>query len=618
MKKKIIAIFSLTLSLFAFQIAAASSLPSGHSISGYIGAGASYSHTFSGTAGQAVMMSMNESVSSYGRLDIYTPNGSYWTYGYNELHLTLQQTGVYTVVVSFSSPTQGGNYTLHYVNGDGNAEFGVLSSGDTVSSTLGAYDIDSYSFGGMAGEAITLILDESASSYGRIYVYKPDGSYWTYGNNLVHLTLPDSGSYTVVIRFSSLAQQGPYSLHYVIGADAVEKTELLSSETQTATLAPYDMDSYAFSGESGKAVTLILEESVTSYGRIYVYKPDGSYWTYGNNLLHLTLPDSGSYTVVVRYSSLTHQGEYHLRYILGASDVENGELISGTSQSAQLGVYDMDSYYFTGESGEAISLILDESVSSYGRIYIYKPDGSYWTYGNNLSHLTLPDTGRYTVVIRFSSLLQQGPYSIHYLRGGSAVENGTLISGASHTATLNSYDMNSYSFEGLAGEAVTLVLNESVSSYGRIYLYKPDGSYWTYGNNLTHLTLPQSGHYTVVIRYSSLEQNGAYTLHYVRANSNVENGSMSSTQLYYGNLDSYDMDSYTFSGLAGTNVQFNLIENVTSYGRIYFYKPDGSYWTYANNSTNLTLPDTGTYTVVVRYSSAEQQGPYSLGYNTAP
>lgn len=176
--------------------------------------------------------------------------------------------------------------------------------------------MDSYNFSGNAGEAITLIMDEDQSSYGQLYFYKPDGSYWTYANNLAHVTLPQSGEYTVVVRYSNITHSGDYALHFVRGGDNVENGNLSSGSTQSSNLTNYDMDSYTFSALAQQEIVISMSESVSSYGQIFVYKPDGSYWTYGNNYLNVTLPTSGTYTVIVRYSTITHSGPYSLSYAI--------------------------------------------------------------------------------------------------------------------------------------------------------------------------------------------------------------------------------------------------------------------------------------------------------------
>lgn len=614
MKKMMIALLFWATGFLTFT-AYAYTLPSGGSVSGVLSAGDTDSFTFTANAGESVMLTLSEMVSSYGQIWIYKPDSSYFTYGNNYLHLTLPVSGTYTAVVKFSNSSQSGTYTLRYVHGGDTVELSAPASGGSFSSHLSAYDLDSFNFYGESGEAVTLLLDEAASSYGQIYLYRPDGSYWTYANNLAHVTLPVTGSYTVILRLSNLTQSQDYTLHYQRGGDTVESGSLYSGQTTVDALSSYDMDSYTFSGMAGEAVTLIMDEPQSSYGQMYFYRPDGSYWTYANNLAHLTLPESGTYTLVVRYSNITQAGSYKLHYVLGGDQVENGLIESGNTYPGTLDVYDMDSYQFEGEAGDAITLIMDESASSYGQLYLYRPDGSYWTYGNNLLHVTLPETGTYTLIARFSTITQTGDYDIHYVRGGEQVEQGSLTSGQTTAATLSEYDMNSYHFTASAGQAITLALDESVASYGQLYFYKPDGSYWTYANNLAHLTLPETGEYTVVIRFSNLTDDGAYMLSYLCAGQAVENGGIVSGASMGGTLGSYDFDSYSFVGSAGFVANLEMTESESSYGQIFLYRPGGNYWTYGNNTVAVTLPETGTYTVVVRYSNIAQSGPYGLSYS---
>ena len=71
-----------------------------------------------------------------------------------------------------------------------------------------------------------------------------------------------------------------------------------------------------------------------------------------------------------------------------AATTQADSLPSGGSVSGHLAAGDRDPYTFTGNAGEAVTIVMEEHTTSYGQIYIYKPDGSYWTYANNLAHLT--------------------------------------------------------------------------------------------------------------------------------------------------------------------------------------------------------------------------------------
>ncbi len=180
---------------------------------------------------------------------------------------------------------------------------------------------------------------------------------------------------------------------------------------------------------------------------------------------------------------------------------------------------------------------------------------------------------------------------------------------------MGAHDFDSFTFDGNAGEGVRFRIDESVSSIGQIILYKPDGSYFTYGNNAKTATLPDTGTYTAVVEFTNATQTGDYTVHYVRASDSVENGSLSLGSTYYGYLGTHDFDSFTYTGLAGAVVNFTVSESVSSIGQVILYKPDGSYFTYGNNAKTVTLPDTGTYTVIVEFTNATQSGDYAISVN---
>jgi len=609
-----VALLFVFLSTFALNTFAQTLLVSGSSYSGTLAAGATKKYRFNGVAGASVYFRMAETVSGSGQVLLYRPDGSYWTFGNNEAGGTLSETGTYTVEVRFSSSTNSGRYTLHYVMAGSSVENGVLASGRTVSDNLSSYDFDSFTFDGVTGADVLLRMNESASSSGQILLYRPDGSYWTFGNNEVSGKLPSTGSYTVVVRLSTASQTGNYSLHYVQGGKDVEKGEIFSGTTVSNALGTYDFDSYSFEGNSGESVLFRMQESASSSGQILLYRPDGSYWTFGNNEVSGNLTQTGIYTVVVKLSTSSQAGSYALHYVRGSDSVENGALISGATVSDSLASYDFDSFNFAGNAGEYVLFRMAESASSSGQILLYKPDGSYWTFGNNEVGATLPEDGVYMAVVKLSTSSHSGDYQLHYVHPTEEVENGQLVSGTATSNSMDSYDFDSYVFNGVAGQYVYFSMQESTSSAGQILLFRPDGSYWTFGNNSVGGTLAATGTYTLVVKYSTSSHFGDYTLHTLLAGTTVENGSIASGASVHDFLDSYDIDSFTFTGSINDVVNFSMLENVSGSGQILLFRPDGSYWTFGNNNFTGTLPATGVYTVMVRFSTGSNYGDYTLNF----
>ena len=398
--------------------------------------------------------------------------------------------------------------------GVANASAPTLISGSEHSGLILAGGVVVYDFTGNAGETVYLMMDEAASSTGEIHIYKPDGSLWKIGSNFVIDELPDTGTYDVHLKLGNSAHSSLYGLQYVNVTETVENGSLVSGTSALSNFSTFDIDSYDFTGNAGETVFLALDEAVSGTGFIHIYKPDGSFWQTGSNFVHEELPDTGTYTVIVRLSKKEKSGDYGLQYVNVTEALEYGSLVSGSSVLDTLSTFDIDSYDFTGNAGETVFLELDETVTGTGFIHIYKPDGSFWKTGSNLVIDELPDTGTYTVIVRFARIEKSGDYGLQYVNVTDTVENGSLIRGISTSDALSTYDFDSYTITGLSGEHIEVLMFESTSALGQIYIYKPDGSLWTSGSNSASGLLPEAGTYTVVVKFSKTWISGNYSLEY--------------------------------------------------------------------------------------------------------
>ena len=513
-----------------------------------------------------------------------------------------------------------------------------LPNGGHVSGTISfAGEQDSYTLTASAGENIQLRVVDTAGGalYPRITLYRPDGSYVTYGNNttvgVINFTADASGTYTVVVSDQSAGQAatGPYRLYYVRAPGANEHGALVNGSHASGTLDVGDLDSYTLTASAGENIRLrvVDTEGGALYPRVTLYRPDGSYVTYGNNstvgVLDHTATVSGTYTVVVSDESTGHaaSGAYNLYYVRAPGAAEHGALINGGHVSGTLDVGDLDSYTLTASAGENIRLrVVDtEGGALYPRVTLYRPDGSYVTYGNNstvgvLDH-TATVSGTYTVVISDESTghAATGPYNLYYVRTPGAAEHGPLVNGGHVSGSLAVGDLDSYTLTASVGENIHLrvVDTEGGALYPRVTLYRPDGSYVTYGNNSTvgvlDHTATVSGTYTVVVSDESTGHaaSGPYNLHYARASGANEHGPLYDGQARVEQIELGDLDSYTFTANPGNTISLRVTDISANalYPRVTLYRPDGSYVTYAQGPNEGTLTHNatiaGVYTVIV-------------------
>jgi hypothetical protein len=201
------------------------SLSFGQTVSGRLGAGDLKTYTFSGAAGNRIIVRMNRTSDSLGpEVRIYGPDGTKldeaWSAAGTELGGdTLPSTGTYTIlVVDHWGTNEGGfNLTLERLS----PESGVpISNGQPVSGTLLAGDLDVYGFTTAAGSRLRIRVNQTSKAgifYPEIRLYSPAGKKlqdeWA-GQTLSLLTeaLPSAGIYTLLIGDYYGVFAGEYTL----------------------------------------------------------------------------------------------------------------------------------------------------------------------------------------------------------------------------------------------------------------------------------------------------------------------------------------------------------------------------------------------------------------------
>ncbi len=503
--------------LFSFLLffgSDAYAITSGSSASGTITMPTPATETFSGTSGQGIALT---AIGDYTvEITVKRPDGTSMGTSSNRFFASsLTQTGTYTVELRFpvATPPNSGSYTLYYVGGGDSVSDGSLTSGSTASSTLPTNGLKSYQFSGTAGEGY--MLNFAGDGFGGdIVVYKPDGSYWDGDPDRMSGTLPSTGTYTVVVYGTSVSASGDYDLYYVKGAGAVSSGSLTSGQSYSDTMPLNGLKSYQFSGTAGKAISIFVNSDSAYTAYIRVYKPDGSYWTFNTNRFQSTsLPATGTYTVVIYAQYPNQSGPYTLYYVHGAQAVADGELVSGQPYSSTLTANQLRSFTFEASAGQAFLLFMEASYT--GIIYVYKPDGTYWTWTNTkrFTSTSLPSSGTYTILVYAGNITDTGNFNLYLSRGASTVSEGDLVTTKERQGTLPVNGLNSYVFEGIAGNSISITSSGGFSNR-ILYLFKPNGSYWTFGTNTFSSTLPAgtTGTWTLTVAGSSYALNGDYAV----------------------------------------------------------------------------------------------------------
>ena len=384
-----------------------------------------------------------------------------------------------------------------------------------------------------------------------------------------------------------------------------------------------------FDGTAGQKVSLGLNSTSISTGSdLWIYNPDGTTLSGtsilnnggGNNNFHMTLPATGTYTIMVDPDA-TSTGSVTLTL---SSEVNAGTIVvNGSSATIATTRVGQRGYLtFNGTAGQKVSLGLNSStISTSSDLWIYNPDGSTLTGtgtlnlngSNNNFHMTLPATGAYTIMVD-PDATSTGSVTLTL---SSEVDAGTIVvDGASVTMTLSRVGQRGWmNFSGTAGQKVSLGLNSStISTSSDLWVYNPDGSTLTGtgtlnlggGNNNFHMTLPATGTYTIMVDPDATS-TGSVTLTLsseVNAGTIVVDGASVTMTLSRVGQRGW----MNFSGTAGQKVSLGLNSStISTSSDLWINNPDGSTLTgtgtlnlgCCNNNFHMTLPATGTYMIMI-------------------
>jgi hypothetical protein len=430
---------------------------------------------------------------------------------------------------------------------------------------------------------------------------------------------------------------------------------------------------YTFAGVSGAKVTITVSattsgNSCTLNPQLQLYAPSGLLLTnvVGGcfsaspaEVANLTLPETGNYQVVCLGATATQSGGYVIALIQHPSGNQNDRIISaGQTLAGTISAGALDSYTFTGNFDERITVSMGAASSGNSctvnpRVQLYAPDGTLITNvvgacftgtPAEISNLALTQSGTYQIVCRGGNAVQNGAYTVALLQHPSTNQNDhAIVPGERVSSTLGAGALDSYTFAGAAGEAITISMGSTSSGNTctlnpLIQLYGPDGTLVTNAvggcftgtpAELSNLTLTRKGTYQIVCRGGNTVQSGGYTLVLLQHPS----GNQSDKAIAPGDrlteaLSAGALDTYTFFGAAGERVSISMGaatsgNTCTLNPLVQLYAPDATLLTNIVGGcftgtpaalSNYSLPQTGTYQIVCRGGNAVQIGGYILSY----
>jgi|GEM_PF-6752251 len=547
-------------------------------------------YTFMGAVGDVILVRVTTETELWLQVDLYDPEGSLQESavevgpGTADLKSNpLGAVGYYQIRVSDYNNTRTGDYWifLQRLNNPGMAV--PFDFGRTLfSSVTNACEEHTYYFNALAGDTIEVRVTTTSDLDPAYQVYGPTGDFLTEnfasGPGILEedIQITVTGTYTLLFKdgidFMTGTEYGTETGDYWIFTQRLNNPGTASrmdfGEMRTgALLYACDIHTYVFDALEEDRVWIRVSMEPTIDPAFTLRAPDGSFVTedFGTNPLDdwVTLPSTGTYTLMVRDWADTGSGDYGTgtgAYRLFLQRLNNpglsiqadfGKTLSASISSA----HEVDTYKFNALQGDAVLLRVSTDAEVDPEVAIWGPNGAFVdstiAYGPDTSAIVaeMPATGTYTLTAVDNADTignsgdhgqETGNYWIFVQRlnnpsGASQLGFGQSIS----TSILSPFEMDTFRFDALHGDVVEVSMSTDTGLDPALFLHAPDGAFIG-GDEVT-------GPGTVVIDTDPLVATGTYTVLAASGGSGKESGTYTvSLQLRAG-----DPGSMTLSPAEG-------------------------------------------------------------------
>ena len=420
------------------------------------------------------------------------------------------------------------------------------------------------------------------------------------------------------------------------------QTSLMNGTNQAGTLQVNTTNSYTLTANAGDNIVLRLgttgfDGNLALYGPTAVLLKTAASGTDAE--LDYTATNSGTFTVLVSSYFTGGSGTYvlHLAQFPEAFSVpagdEGGPMSNGGNSAGTITLGDLDMWSFPANAGDNIVLRLG-AVGFYGNLSLYGPNGALLkTVASGFDaelDFTATNSGTFTALVSAFSSGGTGTYVLHLAQFPEAFivpagdQGGPMTNGGDYPGTNSLGDLDMWSFTASAGDNIVLRLG-TVGYYGNLSLYGPNGALLRtaasgYDAELDY-TATNTGTFTALVSAYSSSGVGTYVLHLAQfpeafiVPAGDEGGPMTSGGNYVGTITLGDLDLWSFTANAGTNIVLRL--GTTGFdGILNLYGPTGALLKTAVSGTDaeldLTATNSGTFTALVSSYSSGGTGTYVL------
>ena len=517
--------------------------------------------------------------------------------------LTAQGDGSYTGQFTPSAPgtttvtasaTSGGGTDSGSVTGTSPSPITIGGAPVTVSSGSGEDEL--LAFDGTAGTRVSAFLSASTIASSTVTISNPDGSVAgsktlsTGSAFLDSFTLQQTGSY--VVRVHPLqASGGSMAIQlFNVPPDATATISPGGPPLTLTTTVPGQNAVATFTGTAGRRVALATSSSI-SLLKTTILGPGGTqvagplYTGAGSGFIDtVQLPSDGTYTILADPQD-ERTGPVTLTLYDVPPDVTTTITPGGAPASATTTAAGQNALFtFSGVAGRRVSLGVTSGFYLL-KTSILNPDGTvlagpgYTGAGSSFVDVaTLKQTGTYTIVADPQDV---GTGTVSYTLydvppDPTAV---TSVAGAPVTLTTTVPGQNgSVTFQGAAGQAVSVSYSTSGLAATSVTLVSPAGATIAYGSGgfIDAISLPASGQYRIAIDPQGAGV-GSATVQVLGVPVDLTGSITVGGAPLTISLGAGQNAGITFAGVAGTRVSMAVTGSALPQTRLDVRAPDGPF-----------------------------------------
>ena len=525
--------------------------------------------------------------------------------------LTARGDGLYTGTFT---PTAGGAVTFSVtasngatsatrsITGSVRTSLAISPGGPPVTVTSVSGESIPLKFNGTAGERVSVALTNVTMLIGQVSIASPSGAslasnYVGSGGGFVDTTtLPTTGAYT--INVAPLAgSTGSMTLQlYDVPPDAAASTTPGGAPISVSTTTPGQNARVAFSGSAAQRISINITNATFQFAFLSILKPDGS--ALGNNRFigpgstfidTATLPSTGAYAIVIdpngaSTGSATVQ-VYDVPPDAGGPITPSGAPVTVTTtvpgQNGRL--------TFAGTAGQRVSLKVANVSYSSATAQLLDPNGNavggsvlFGTGGGFVDTRALPSTGTYTITVDPpNTTTGSATFTLYNVPPDVT---GTITPGSGFVTTISTPGQNAaYTFDGAAGQRISLKVGPSTMSMGYISIIGPGGVqvvnrtlFSSFETFVDARALPATGTYTLTVDpYNDATGFAMVTVYNVPADASASltvGGPAQSITIATPGQNG----RVTFAGQAGHAVTISLTNITIPISFVSILKPDGT------------------------------------------